>query len=214
MQRKKLSEQIIETCLLMEAKGLNQGTSGNVSVRYETGMLITPTGVAYEHMNVDDIVFVDIDETFEERKSPSSEYKFHLACYKSRNDINAVVHNHAVNATAVSILNKNIPAVHYMVAATGKNYVPCVPYATFGTEELSMYVEQGIKESKAILLQHHGMIAAEVNLEKALWLAVEIETLAKMYLKLLSITDVPPVLSDEQMDKVVKKFDSYGLKSK
>jgi L-fuculose-phosphate aldolase len=101
-----------------------------------------------------------------------------------------------------------------MVAATGINYVPCVPYATFGTEELSKYVEQGIKESKAILLQHHGMIAAEVNLEKALWLAVEIETLASLYLKLLSITDNPPVLSDEQMEKVVEKFNSYGLKSK
>jgi len=211
--KEKLASEIIDTCLKMESLGLNQGTSGNVSVRFNDGMLITPSGISYDDMRVDDIVYVDRDGIFEKGKVPSSEYGFHLICYAVRPDINSVVHNHAVNSTAVAILNRPIPPVHYMIAAAGSDYIPCVPYATFGTDRLSDYVRGGIMESKAILLQHHGMIACDISLKKALWLAVEIETAAKIYLKLLAVTDSPPVLSKDHMREVMDKFDSYGLKS-
>ncbi|GAM58132.1 L-fuculose phosphate aldolase [Vibrio ishigakensis] len=167
MCRKKLSEKIIKTCLEMNKLGLNQGTAGNVSVKFEDGMLITPSGIAYEKLTTDSIVFVEKNGTFEKGKIPSSEWMFHLECYKARDDINAVVHNHSINCAAVSILNKPIPAIHYMVAASGTTKIPCVPYATFGTETLSAHVSDGIKKSKAILLQHHGLIACGENLDKA-----------------------------------------------
>lgn len=109
MERNKLARQIIDTCLEMTRLGLNQGTAGNVSVRYQDGMLITPTGIPYEKLTESHIVFIDGNGKHEEGKLPSSEWRFHMAAYQSRPDANAVVHNHAVHCLAVSILNRSIP---------------------------------------------------------------------------------------------------------
>lgn len=212
MERTRLSREIIETCLEMTRLGLNQGTAGNVSTRFENGMLITPSGIPYERMTENMIVYVDGNGKYEEDKIPSSEWRFHMAAYQSRPDANAVVHNHAVHCTAVSILNRPIPAIHYMIAAAGGNSIPCAPYATFGTRELSEHVALALKNRKAILLQHHGLIACEANLEKALWLAHEVEVLAQLYLATPAITDPVPVLSDEEIAVVLEKFKTYGLR--
>ena len=212
MNRIELSQHIIDTCIEMTRLGLNQGTAGNVSVRFDNGMLITPTGIPYEQLTPEQIVYVAEDGTFEEGKLPSSEWLFHLTCYQHRPDINAVVHNHAINSATVSILNKPIPAIHYMIAASGTTEIPCVPYATFGSPQLAKYVEEGISKSKAILPQHHGLIAGEVNLDKALWLAHEVEVLAELYLKALAVNPEVPTLDDESMQVVLEKFKSYGLR--
>ena len=113
---------------------------------------------------------------------------------------------------AVSILNRPIPAIHYMIAAAGGNSIPCAPYATFGTRELSEHVAVALKHRKATLLQHHGLIACEASLEKALWLAHEVEVLAQLYLSTLAITDPVPVLDDEAIAIVLEKFKTYGLR--
>lgn len=212
MNRQQLSRKIIDTCLEMTRLGLNQGTAGNVSVRYKEGMLITPTGTPYELLTEDSIVYVDNNGKHEEGKLPSSEWHFHLAVYQARSDVDAVVHNHAINCAAVSILEKPIPPFHYMIAVGGTDHIPCVPYATFGTHKLAEYVKEGIKESKAILLAHHGLIAAEQNLDKALWLAHEVEVLAQWYMKLLATGLEIPLLNQEEMAVVLEKFKSYGLR--
>ncbi len=192
--------------------GVKSGTAGNVSVRYQGGMLITPTGIPYEKLTEDKIVFIDADGQHEQGKLPSSEWRFHQAAYQTRPDAQAVVHNHAVHCTAVSILNRPIPAIHYMIAAAGGNSIPCAPYATFGTRELSEHVAVALKHRKATLLQHHGLIACEASLEKALWLAHEVEVLAQLYLSTLAITDPVPVLDDEAIAIVLEKFKTYGLR--
>ncbi|OWO81343.1 L-fuculose phosphate aldolase [Photorhabdus luminescens] len=212
MKRNTLSREIINTCLEMTRLGLNQGTAGNVSVRYNNGMLITPTGIPYEQLTETHIVYVDENGQPEDNKLPSSEWRFHQAVYHARPDANAVVHNHAIHCTAISILNKPIPAIHYMIAAAGGDSIPCVPYATFGTKQLSDYVFNGFKNRKAILLQHHGMIVCEVNLQKALWLAHEVEVLAHLYLQTLAIQNPVPILSPEEIAIVLEKFKTYGLK--
>ncbi|EPM0021966.1 L-fuculose-phosphate aldolase [Citrobacter farmeri] len=212
MERTRLSREIIETCLEMTRLGLNQGTAGNVSARYQDGMLITPSGIPYERMTEQMIVYVDNDGKYEEGKLPSSEWRFHLAAYQTRPQANAVVHNHAIHCTAVSILNRPIPAIHYMIAAAGGNSIPCAPYATFGTRELSEHVVVALKNRKATLLQHHGLIACEENLQKALWLAHEVEVLAQLYMKTLAVVDPVPVLSDEEIAVVLEKFKTYGLR--
>jgi L-fuculose-phosphate aldolase len=125
MERMRLSREIIETCLEMTSLGLNQGTAGNVSARYENGMLITPSGIPYERLTENMIVYVDNDGKYDKGQLPSSEWRFHLAAYQTRPDANAVVHNHAVHCTAVSILNRPIPAIHYMIAAAGELYSVC-----------------------------------------------------------------------------------------
>lgn len=213
MNREQLAQEIIDTCLEMNALGLNQGTSGNVSARYKEGMLITPSGIPYKKLTPEMIVYVDREGNYETDKVPSSEWHFHLSCFEARPELNAVVHNHAVHSTAVSILNRNIPALHYMVAVTGTDHVPCIPYATFGSQALADSVINGIRESKAILMQHHGMIAMEVNLEKALWLANEVEVLANLYLKIAAVQNEIPILSAPEMAVVLEKFKTYGLKS-
>ncbi|CAM6291202.1 L-fuculose-phosphate aldolase [Citrobacter sedlakii] len=212
MERTQLSREIIETCLEMTRLGLNQGTAGNVSARYQDGMLITPSGIPYERMTENMIVFVDNDGHYEDGKLPSSEWRFHLAAYQTRPDANAVVHNHAIHCTAVSILNRPIPAIHYMIAAAGGNTIPCAPYATFGTRELSGHVAVALKNRKATLLQHHGLIACEANLQKALWLAHEVEVLAQLYMSTLAVVDPVPVLSDAEIAVVLEKFKTYGLR--
>lgn len=212
MNRQQLSQKIIDTCLEMTRLGLNQGTAGNVSVRYQNGMLITPTGTPYELLTRDSIVYVDKNGKHEDGKLPSSEWHFHLAVYEARDDVDAVVHNHSINCAAVSILEKSIPPIHYMIAVGGTDHIPCVPYATFGTHKLADYVREGIKQSKAILLAHHGLIAAEQNLDKALWLAHEVEVLASWYIKLLATNQEIPILSKEEMTTVLEKFKSYGLR--
>lgn len=212
MERTQLSREIIETCLEMTRLGLNQGTAGNVSARYLNGMLITPSGIPYERMTENMIVFVDNDGHYEDGKLPSSEWRFHLAAYQTRPDANAVVHNHAIHCTAVSILNRPIPAIHYMIAAAGGNTIPCAPYATFGTRELSGHVAVALKNRKATLLQHHGLIACEANLQKALWLAHEVEVLAQLYMSTLAVVDPVPVLSDAEIAVVLEKFKTYGLR--
>lgn len=212
MNRTELAFKIIETCKEMTRLNLNQGTAGNVSVRYKDGMLITPSGIQYDVLTPDHIVYVSKEGEFEDGKIPSSEWMFHLTCYNARKDMNAVVHNHAIYCTSLAILNKPIPAIHYMVAACGTKEIPCVPYATFGSKELSNHVEKGILKSKAILLKHHGFIAVEENLDKALWLASEAETLAKMYINVLSIQSNVSVLDSSSMDTVLDKFKTYGLR--
>ena len=210
MNRKELAQKIIDTCLEMTKLGLNQGTAGNVSVRYKDGMLITPTGTPYELMKPENIVYVDGNGKHEDGKLPSSEWQFHLAVYEARSDVDAVVHNHAMNCAAVSILGESIPAIHYMIACTGTDHIPCVPYATFGTHKLADYVREGIKESKAILLAHHGLITADKTLDKALSIAHEVEVIAQWYLKLLATGKPIPTLSKAQMEVVLEKFKSYG----
>ncbi|HHF5190508.1 TPA: L-fuculose-phosphate aldolase [Haemophilus influenzae] len=212
MNRTELSQKIIDTCLEMTKLGLNQGTAGNVSVRYKDGMLITPTGMPYHLMKPENIVYVDGNGKHEENKLPSSEWQFHLSVYHTRPEANAAVHNHSIHCAGLSILEKPIPAIHYMVAVGGTDHIPCVPYATFGTHELASYVATGIKESKAILLAHHGLITCGENLDKALWLAQEVEVLASWYLKLLSTGLEIPLLSKEQMQVVLGKFHTYGLR--
>lgn len=212
MTRSTLAENIILACLEMSRLGLNQGTAGNISVRYQEGMLITPSGIAYEKMNAGQIVYVNASGESEEGKIPSSEWRFHQAAYQVRPDVNAVVHNHAPHCTAVAILNLPIPAIHYMIAAAGGNTIPCAPYATFGSVELSVNVAAALRDRKATLLQHHGMIACEVDLEKALWLAQEVEVLARLYLAVSGRVNPVPVLSEEEINVVLERFKHYGLR--
>ena len=130
---------VIDTALAMSRSGLSPGRSGNVSRRWKGGMLITPTGMAYDEIRPRDIVFVDAKGAVPGKRSrkPSSEWRFHLAAYRARPDMHAVVHTHSLNATVLACARKPIPAFHYMVAVAGGKDIPLVPYDTFGTEQLA-----------------------------------------------------------------------------
>jgi L-fuculose-phosphate aldolase len=202
-------QSIIDACLRMNALGINQGTSGNISLRHGKGMLITPTSVPYEAMKPAQIVFMDFDGKVAPKQKPSSEWRFHLDILKARPEVNAVVHAHPPYATTLAIMGREIPAVHYMVAVAGGDTIRCAPYATFGTEELSRHAVKALEERLACLLAHHGMIAVGPSLERAMWLAVEVETLARQYHGCLQI-GTPPLLSKAEIEKVRARMKGYG----
>jgi L-fuculose-phosphate aldolase len=202
-------QSIIDACLRMNRLGINQGTSGNISLRHDEGMLITPTSVPYETMRPEQIVFMGLDGTFDNAQRPSSEWRFHLDILKARPDVNAVVHAHPTYATTLAIMGLEIPPIHYMIAVAGGDTIRCAPYATYGTEELSQYAVSALEGRLACLLAHHGMIAIGPSLSKAMWLAVEVETLARQYHGCLQI-GTPPLLSKAEIKKVLGKIAGYG----
>jgi L-fuculose-phosphate aldolase len=208
-----LRSAVVATALAMNARGINRGKSGNVSARCRThdfeGFVVTPTGLPYDATSPEDIVPVTLDGEFRGARLPSSEWRFHRDIYVARAEVNAVVHTHAPFATTLAVHSRGIPAFHYMVAVAGGRDIRCAPYATFGTQALSDHVVAALDGRKACLLAHHGMIAIGASLPEALALAVEVEALAEIYWRALSIGD-PAVLSDAEMDVVLGKFATYG----
>ena len=208
--KRKERQAIIDACLDMNRSGLNQGTSGNISVRCKKGMLITPSGMPYDRMRPEDIVWVGFDGAVEGGK-PSSEWRFHRDILASRPEVNAVVHTHATACTTLAIMGKGIPPLHYMIALAGGHDIRCGGYATFGTAELSEIALEALKDRWACLLAHHGMIALGENLGKAMWRASETEVLAKQYLGCLPFGE-PPLLPLDEIERVLAKFADYGQK--
>jgi L-fuculose-phosphate aldolase len=202
---------IIEACLAMNRSGLNQGTSGNVSHRIKGGLLITPTSLAYERMAPEDIVELAFDGNWRGQRRPSSEWRFHRDILASRPDANVVLHTHSVHCASLAVHGRGIPPFHYMVAVAGGADIRCSPYACFGTQALSDAAIEALKDRTACLLGHHGLIVLADTLEKALWRAGEVETLARMYVHALAVGE-PPNLSAEQMAEVMAQFDrmAYG----
>ena len=206
-------QSIIDACRDMNRLGINQGTSGNISLRHGDGMLITPTSVPYDTMEVDQIVFMKLDSAPGAGQRPSSEWRFHRDILNARAEVSAVVHAHSPFATILAIMGREIPAVHYMIACAGGDTIRCAPYATFGTEELSRHAVAALEDRSACLLAHHGMIAVGTSLAKAMWLAVEVETLARQYHGCLQI-GTPPVLSKAEIENVRARMANYGIGDK
>jgi L-fuculose-phosphate aldolase len=208
-----LREDVIATARAMNASGINVNKSGNVSVRCcrgpRSGCLLTPTGVPYDRLVPDDIVFVDDRGHATGRCEPSSEWRFHAAIYRDRADLDAVVHTHSCHATALACQGLSIPAFHYMVAVAGGADIRCAEYATFGTPALADSVVAALADRRACLLAHHGVIACGATLESALSLAVEVENLARTYVVVRSLGE-PRLLPAEEMGRVVERFQSYG----
>ncbi|MCJ2142046.1 class II aldolase/adducin family protein [Methylobacterium sp. E-066] len=203
-------ESVVTAARDLDAQGLNRGTSGNVSVRFRDGILITPSGLPTARMGPDDIVPLAFDGTHPDGLKPSSEWRFHRDILAARPEIGAVVHAHPIHCTAFALCGREIPAVHYMIAAFGGPNVRCAPYAPYGTAELSELALAALKDRNVCLLANHGMIAAGESLEKALWLAVELETLCWQYAVALQV-GAPNILSDHEINSTVERFRGYGL---
>lgn len=208
-----LRREVVEACRKMNSLGINQGTSGNISLRLGEGLLITPSGIAYDALEPELLAFMHMDGSWEGPCKPSSEWHFHVNILRHKPEMQAVVHCHPTYATIMAIMGREIPAVHYMVAAAGGMSIPCAPYATFGSPELSAHALEALKDRTACLLAHHGLIAVGPSLEKALWVAVEVEALARQYHGCLQIGE-PPVLPEDEMERVLDKFRTYGLQKK
>ncbi len=189
--------------------GLSQGTSGNVSVRFGDGFLVTPSGIPAETLRPENIVAMTWEGEHSHPLSPSSEWRFHRDILAARPEIGAVVHAHPTYCTAFAICGREIPAVHYMIAAVGGPTIRCAPYAPYGTQELSTSALAALEGRTGCLLANHGMIACAIDLQKALWIAVEMEALCRQYAVALQV-GAPVILSDAEIWRTVERFRSYG----
>jgi L-fuculose-phosphate aldolase len=215
MSELEIRRSIVDHCRQMNATGLNQGTSGNISVRHGDSMLITPSSIPYDEMTPDMIASLSLDNkdgAWEGPKKPSVEWRFHLDIMRARPEVNSVVHTHSTFATILAMARKPIPACHYMIAAFGGNDVRVCNYARYGTQELSANVLRALEGRSACLMANHGMLATGSSLEKAMWAAVELETIAKQYYHALLIGG-PVILTDEEIAGVAKSFGTYGHQS-
>lgn len=209
MRARLLRQEIIATALKMQSLGLNQGTAGNLSVRCDDHLLITPTGQRYDTMREEDLVELKMDGSVIGPGTPSSEWRIHRDILASQSDVSVVLHAHPVSATALACLRREIPAFHYMVAVAGGDSIRCAPYARFGTEALSMHALTALSGRRACLLANHGIVSLGTSLTNALALAVEVESLSAMYLAALAVGE-PHVLSAAEMQEVLQAFTTYG----
>jgi L-fuculose-phosphate aldolase len=209
----RLRHDLLDHSRRLAASGLSPGTSGNLSARCEGGFLVTPSGVPYDQLQAEDMVAVSLDGRWSHRLAPSSEWQMHRDIYAARPDVLAVVHAHAPHATALAIHGREIPPVHYMIAAAGGPGIRCAPYFTYGTAELGAATVAALQGRLACLLAHHGLVAAGPSLRRALWLAGEVEALAQQYLLARQLGE-PPRLPDDEIARVVDKFRHYGPKDR
>jgi L-fuculose-phosphate aldolase len=218
-----LRQELVAAARRLSASGLNHGTAGNLSARWGDGLLITPSSLPSEQMEPQDLLAIGIDglplagsaafagSVADRRRSPSSEWRLHADLLRSRPDAAAVVHCHSIHATALACHGRGIPPFHYMVVQAGGPDIRCAGYATFGSQELSDLALAALNDRQACLLAHHGQVSVGASLDQALALAVEVETLAHMYLQALQLGE-PPLLSLAEMERVAGQMQlrQYG----
>ena len=205
-----LREEIVERCRELNSRGINQGTSGNISARCGEGFLISPSSFPYDLMQPKHIVPMHFDGSHEGKQRPSSEWRFHLDILAARADVQAVIHAHPIYCTTIAIQGLDIPSLHYMIAVSGRDVIRCAEYAPCGTQELSQNALKALDGGNACLLANHGVIVTGGNLAGAMWLLVEVETLAHQFFNTLQIGG-PNILSTEEMDDVRKAMaGGYG----
>lgn len=210
---RKQRQAIIDKARWMNASGLNQGTSGNLSVRYNDKMLITPSATRYDAMTPEMIAAMPLDANYgawEGPQKPSTERRFRFDIMKARPDVGSIVHTHSTYATVLSIARREIPAVHYLIAAFGGPTIRCADYARYGTKELSEHALSALEGRNGSVLANHGMIALGSNLDKAMWLAVELKTISRQYYLSLAL-GAPHVLTHAQIEETAQGFSTYGL---
>jgi L-fuculose-phosphate aldolase len=213
LKHQELRKEIAKTARQLISSGLVTGTSGNVSARTPEGdVLITPSGLDYSILEPEDVVLVDVEgQMLEGSLKPSTETPMHTGIYRSRQQVDAVVHTHSRYATTLACLGWEIPPVHYMLTVlAGDGRVPLAPYATYGTEELAGHAAEALGEThNACLLQNHGTITVGETPEKALSLTVILEEMAQIYYQ-TRLAGEPILLSPEQVEEVANKIAGYG----
>ncbi|MDX3807581.1 class II aldolase/adducin family protein [Bosea thiooxidans] len=211
MNEQALRAEIVAVAQAIDRAGFCPSKSGNVSARFESGLLITPSGLPYAQTTPEDLIHLSLDGTvLSGVRKPSSEWPFHVEIYKARPHAQAIVHTHSPRATALSCTRRGIPAFHYMIALCGGADVRCADYATFGTPELAANAVKALEGRKAVLLANHGVIALGGSLAGAHQIAAEVENLAGQYLDILAAGLAPVILDAEEMTRVSAKFAGYG----
>lgn len=209
MDKQALRRAVARASRATVAERLNRGSSGNVSARCDSGFLVTPSGLPSASIEPEQVVYVDLDGHALGALPASSEWRIHRDIYRARPEANAVVHVHSPFAVSLACLRRGLPAFNYMVAVAGGKDIRCADYATFGTQALSDHVLVALRDRQACLMANHGLVALGNDVERAVALAVEVESLCEQFWR-ASLLGEPVLLSDAEMDEVLIRFTSYG----
>ncbi|MEU9522013.1 class II aldolase/adducin family protein [Streptomyces sp. NPDC048224] len=207
-------EALVATARRTVADGLVVGTSGNVSVRVGDTVLVTPSGVPYDRLAPHDVTGVDLDgRQVLGTLVPTSELPMHLAVHRAAPDARAVVHTHAVHATAVSLLVPELPPVHYMTAALG-GPVRVAPYAAYGTDALARGMLDALTDRTGCLLRNHGTITYGGSLDQAYDRTAQLEWMCRLWLTASSVPGhSPSLLTEAELAEAARRLRGYGQRS-
>lgn len=199
----KYKKLIIELGKKLYAKGLCDGTSGNISQRLDNGCLVTCTGTNLGNLGMDDIVFAPFEKTSNVRyyKRPTSEFFMHVALYQKRPDIKAIVHAHPPYSTAFGIarVSLNPPSMPEVMLQLGE--IPIVEYAMPSTEELAYKIASEAANCNGLLMANHGSVTLGKNLEEAYYRMETLESYAKVVYLAKQLGRVCHI-SEEEMNKL------------
>ena len=200
---------VVETCLFMQSNGLIVGTAGNVSIRVDDKVAISPSGVPYETMTAEDVVVFSMDgERVDGILEPSSELPLHLSVYRET-AAKAITHNHAPASTALGLVVDEIPPSHYYSAMLG-GIIRVAPYAEFGTDELARNVTEALKDRSGALMKNHGAITIGPTVKKAAGLLPILEYVCEIHLRAMATGAPIALLSPEQMADAKAAIADYG----
>lgn len=209
MLLEKERQEIVDTCLFMQQEGLVVGTAGNVSIRVDDLVAISPSGVPYEDMSAEDVVVYNMDgEKVDGLLKPSSELPLHLSVYHAT-DAKAITHNHAPASTALGLVVDAIPTSHYYSAMFG-GQIRVAPYAEFGSDDLAKYVTDALQDRTGALMKNHGAITIGPNLKKAVSMLPILEYVCDIQLRAMATGQPVALLNDEQMENARLGMADYG----
>lgn len=213
MRMLKERELVVKYGKKLITSNLTTGSGGNISIyNREQGLIaISPSGMDYFETEIEDVIIIDLDgNVVEGILKPSSETEMHLIFYRNREDANAIVHTHSKYATAIACMGWDIKPVHYLIGLAGHD-IKCAKYATYGSQELADNALEAIGDRNAVLLGNHGLITLGIDIGLAFSIAEHLEFVSEIYCITKSLGE-PKILSNLQMDDVMKKFNTYKYK--
>ena len=215
MKIKNISKQkVVDAGLAMLEEGLTIGAWGNISVRDpKTGLIyITPSGMGYREIERSDIVVLDLGmNVIEGNRLISLERLVHLAIYRARADVNAIMHTHPLYSSVLGVVGKDLPAISEDFAQLVGDKIICSAYALPGTKELSDNTVKGLgEERKAVILPNHGTFCVGEDIKTAFLVSRVVEKSAHTYILALGI-GTPQVISQEDITAMREaKKNNYG----
>ncbi len=177
-------QELLEGALRLLTLGLTAGLSGNLSLASGDGIWITPSGMPYPELVIDDLVWVARDGSqVTGRRRPSVELGMHLACYRADGGIGAVVHAHPTAVIALAMLGEGLPCVSDSLAGALGGGVPCLAYEPSASQALAEAVGEAAGAHPAMILASHGLVTTGPSLTAAIDLALLVERTADSYLR-------------------------------
>jgi L-fuculose-phosphate aldolase len=209
----KLKEQMCEIGRRIWLKGFCAGNEGNHSYRIgENRVLCTPTGISKGFLKPEDICVTDMEgKQIGGTRKRTSEVLLHLAIYKARPDIKAVVHSHPPHATAFAIANVDLPTCIHPEAEVFLGAVKTAKYVTPGDTRLGESILPYVKDSNTILLQNHGTVTFDVDLDGAYYKLEIVDAYSRILILAKQIGNIRP-LDGAEMKELLDLKVRFGLK--